>query len=211
MAIKHIWFDFSDTIARTNAEEHSRLKYATYAAVVNKPLDDKLKQEFDEQYEKHHHGVSGIFYSLGKPAGWWSEQVASVDPVRLFVLAEGDIPEMLQQIRQFIPISVFSNINVNKVLPALGIDTGWFAHIISSGMVSKPKPALDGFYKIIELSKLAPNEILYIGDHVTKDIVPAKKVGLQAGLMWGQSDEADYAFGTFRDILELVKSLEAIR
>lgn len=206
MTIKHIWFDFSDTIARTNAAEHDRLKYTTYAAVVNKPLDDKLKQEFDEQYEKHHHGISGIFYALGKPAGWWSEQIASIDPARLFMLAEDDIPEMLQQIKQIVPISIFSNINVDKVLPALGIRTDWFAHILSSGMVKKPKPALDGFYKIIELSHLEPHEILYIGDHITKDIVPAKKAGLQTGLMWQQSVEADYTFASFRDVLKLAKA-----
>lgn len=207
MTIKHIWFDFSDTIARTNAAEHDKLKYTTYATVVNKPLDDKLRQEFDEQYEKHHHGISGIFYALGKPAGWWSEQIASIEPARLFMLAADDIPEMLQQIKQMVPISIFSNITVSEVLPALGIHTDWFTHILSSGMVEKPKPALDGFHKIVELSQLEPPEILYIGDHITKDILPAKKAGLQTGLIWGQSDEADYSFDSFDDILQLVKSL----
>lgn len=205
MAIKHIWFDFSDTIGRINTKEHSKLKYSAYAAVVGRPLDEELKQEFDNQYELHSHSISDIFHSLGKPPGWWSSQVATVEPTKLYVLAEDDIPEILQAIKRHVPISMFSNINLDKVLPALDIDVGWFDHIISSAMFSRPKPALDGFYKIIELSQLEPDQILYIGDHVTKDVLPAKKVGLKAGIIWGKADEADYSFGSFRDILELVE------
>ena len=90
------------------------------------------------------------------------------------------------------------------MLPSLGIDVSFFTHIISSGMFKKPKPALDGFYKLVELSKLPAKEILYIGDSVGKDILPAKQVGIKTGLMWKQSDEADYSFGSFKDILEII-------
>jgi HAD superfamily hydrolase (TIGR01549 family) len=203
-SIKHIWFDFSETIAHINKEEHDKVKYAKYAEVVGKPVDDSLKKEFDEQYEQHHHSISDIFHSLGKPAGWWSGQLAIIEPSKLFQLAEDDIPEMLARIKERVPISIFSNIDLGHVLPALGISMDLFDHVISSGMVSKPKPALDGFYKIVELSKLEPSEILYIGDHLTKDILPAKKVGLQAGMMWNESKEADYSFRSFKDILEVV-------
>jgi FMN phosphatase YigB (HAD superfamily) len=205
MTVQHIWFDFSETIAHINAEEHSKLKYKTYASVVGRPLDTTLKKQFDEQYEAHNHSISDIFYSLGKPPGWWSQQIAAIDPAKLFVLTEKDIPQIMQEIKKYIPVSIFSNINLGRVLPAIGIDPGLFAHILSAGMVSRPKPALDGFYRIIELSKLEPEKILYIGDHENKDIVPAKQVGLQAGIIWGESDKADYTFNSFRDVLELIE------
>ncbi|MEK7561690.1 MAG: HAD family hydrolase [Patescibacteria group bacterium] len=205
MTIKHIWFDFSETIARINTEEHDRLKYATYAEVTGEAVDEKLKNEFDEQYKLHNHSISDIFYSLGKPAGWWSQRIATIPPEKLFVLAENDIPEVLQKIRQVVLISIFSNINLGKVLPAVGIDLKWFTHILSSEMIKRPKPALDGFNKIVELSQLKPSEILYVGDNVFKDVMPAKKVGLQSGLLWNESDEADYNFRSFRDILEFVE------
>jgi FMN phosphatase YigB (HAD superfamily) len=205
MAIKHIWFDFSETIAHINKQEHDRLKYEMYAKVVGKTLDDRLRREFDEQYERHNHSISDVFHSLGKPAGWWSQQITAIDPAKLFVLAQPNIPEIIHRISNFVPVSIFSNINLANVLPSLGIDVSLFAHILSSSTVKKPKPALDGFVKIVELSQLRPNEILYVGDHETKDIVPAKQVGLQAGMIWNKSDMADYNFDSFDDILKLAE------
>lgn len=78
-----------------------------------------------------------------------------------------------------------------------------FTHVISAGMIKEPKPALDGYYKMIEFSVLPPNEILYIGDDVGKDVLPAKQVGILTGLMWSKSDEADYCFGGFEEILNI--------
>jgi len=206
MAIKHIWLDFSETIAHINVTEHDKVKYETYASVVGKPVDEQLKKEFEKQYEQHHHSISDIFHSQGKPPGWWSSQLSAIEPSKLFMLADKDIPEILQKIKAHVPVSIFSNINLDTVLPAVGIDVEIFSHILSSGMVSRPKPALDGFYKIIELSGLKPEEILYVGDHVTKDIVPAKKVGLKAGIIWNSAEEADYSFSSFQDILDFVEN-----
>jgi FMN phosphatase YigB (HAD superfamily) len=205
MEIKHIWFDFSDTIAHTNPEIHDKLKYEAYANVIGQPVDAKLRREFDELYEEHHHSISDIFFTLGKPAGWWAEQMATQDPTELFELMESDIPEVLQAIKRIVPISMFSNIMLNKALPALGIDPDWFEYMLSSKMAGRPKPALDGFYKIVELSRLKPNEILYVGDVVKKDILPAKAVGLRTGIIYRRSDEADYSFDSFEDVLKLLK------
>src|SRR6266550_8709303 len=110
MEIKHVWFDFSDTIARTNAEVHDKLKYEAYANVIGRPVDATLRQDFDELYEVHHHSNSDIFFTLGKPAGWWAEQMATLDPAELFELMEADIPDVLQTIKRIVPISMFSNI-----------------------------------------------------------------------------------------------------
>ena len=204
MKIKHVWFDFSDTIAHTNEQAHDKLKYESYAKVLGRPVDDGLKREFEEAYEAHHHSISDIFFSLGRPAGWWAEQMATQDPAEMFALMEPDIPETLQSIRRLVPISMFSNIMLGKALPALGIEPGWFEHMLSSKMAGRPKPAPDGFYKIVELSELEPGEILYVGDVVAKDILPAKQVGLQTGIIYRKSDEADYSFDKFADILGLV-------
>jgi FMN phosphatase YigB (HAD superfamily) len=203
--IKHIWFDFSETIALLHAEAHNNLRYNSYASVVKKPVTQELIDEYEALYEKNNHSNAAIFRSLGLPGNYWSDKINSVDPSELYKLADESIPEILKKLKEIVPISIFSNIKLGKVLADLGIDTEWFQHILSAGMVKEPKPALDGFYKMIELSQLPPNEILYIGDHVGKDIIPAKKVGIQAGLMWSKSDEADYCFEKFEDVVGLFK------
>jgi len=201
--IKHIWFDFSETIATINRERHNKLRYDSYGKVTDKPVNPELIQEFQELSAKYPNNNSAFFRSLGMLASFWSDQVNSVNPTELYRLKDQDIPEVFNKLSKIVPISIFSNINLEKILPVFQIDLKLITHILSGKMVKEPKPALDGFYKIVELSQLLPEEILYIGDDVRKDILPAKKVGLKTGLIWSSSDQADYNFKNFREILNL--------
>jgi FMN phosphatase YigB (HAD superfamily) len=202
--IKHIWFDFSETIALLNKEVHNQLRYQSYAAVIGKPVSETLITEFEELYKKYNHSNAAIFRSLGLPSGYWSDKINSIDPAQFYRLADKTIPDALKKIKSIAPISLFSNIQLGQVLPVLGIDPSWFSNILSSGMLKEPKPALEGFYKMIELSHLPPSEIMYVGDHVGKDVLPAKQVGIITGLMWNKSPEADYCFENFNAILKVI-------
>lgn len=202
-AIKHIWFDFSETIVFLKKERHDRLRYETYAQVVEKHVSDELIQEYEDLYKKFNHSNAAIFRSLGKSSNFWSESVNSVEPNELYELASQNIPDVLKKIKEQVPISLFSNIQLGKILASLNINPDWFTYVISAGMFKEPKPALDGFYKMVELSGVQAQEILYIGNNVGTDIGPAKRIGLQTGLMWMKSDEADYSFENFEDILKI--------
>lgn len=202
--LHHIWFDCSDTLAFLNKKNHNRLRYSSYAQVTGRAVDDALINEYEELYKKHSNSNAAAFRSLGKSANFWSERIHSVDPKELYTLADPSVPDILQTLKARLPISIFSNIQLEKILPALGIEPSLFTHILSAGMVKEPKPALDGFYKMIELSQLPPAEILYIGDHVEKDVRPAKRVGIKSGILWKKSVEADYSFHAFEDILRIL-------
>jgi len=206
--IKHVWFDFSETIAFLKKERHDRLRYESYSQVVKRPIDKELINEYENLYVKYNHSNAAIFRSLGLSSNYWSERVNSIDPSELYQLADSAIPEVLGKIRKLVPISLFSNIQLGKILTALNLNPTWFTHVISAGMVKEPKPALDGFYKMIELSGLPAKEILYIGDDVEKDVRPAKQVGIRAGLVWKKLDEADYSFEKFEDILDIFSEKE---
>src|SRR3989338_3462447 len=164
--IKHIWFDFSDTIASVIKERHDKLRHDSYATLTGKPVNSELIKEFEELSTKYMKNNSGFFCSLGMLADYWSNQVNSVNPRELYCLVDNNIPDVLSKLKDIVPISIFSNINIDKILPALDIDSNLFTHILSGRMVKAPKPSLNGFYKIIELSNLKPEEILYIGDHI---------------------------------------------
>ncbi len=199
--IKHIWFDFSDTIAHINREVYNAILYSSYAKAVRKENNEALKQEFAETLKKHKSN-SAVFASLGLPAGHLADSIAVVDPHELYTLADENIPDVINHLKDRLPVSIFSNNKLNIILPALGIDTKWFTHILGPETVKNPKPALDGFHKMIELSKAKPSEILYIGDDVHKDLLPAKQVGIVTGLLWKESSKADYCFKNFQAILE---------
>ncbi len=204
--IRHIWFDFSDTIAHINKEERSKLAYKAFAEVQKKTeITSDLIAEYEKHLEKHNKSNSAVFHSLGMPAHYWSDRLNAADPKKIYSLIDPEIPDVLKKLKDILPISIFSNLELKNVLPSFGIDPGWFTHIISSKDVQKPKPALDGFYKMIELSGVPQGTILYIGDEPGKDVAPAKHVGILAGILWRKSPEADFCFEKFRDILSLVE------
>ena len=202
--IKHIWFDFSETIATPNKEVHDKLRYETYASAVGKPHTPDMEEEYEALFAKHKSN-SAVFTALGFDAGYWSERISSIDPKVLLTLTDNDIPNVLDELRKVVPISMWSNIHVENILPVLGVDSKWFTHFLSPDEVKNPKPALDGFRLVIERSKLSPQNILFIGDSLDKEIRPAKSLGIQAGLIWSESAEADYCFNSFQEILELVQ------
>ena len=199
--IKHIWFDFSDTIGRIDRTIYNEILYSAYAEAVGKEVSDELKAHYAEEFKKYKSN-SAVFTSLGKPAGFLADQIAVVEPTKLYSLTDLEIPSVLEKLRNDLPISIFSNNKMDVILPALGIHLDWFTHILGPDDIAKPKPALDGFYKMIEVSSVPANEILYVGDDVHKDLLPAKQVGIVTGLLWKESEEADYCFKNFRAILE---------
>ncbi|MBL8031371.1 MAG: HAD family hydrolase [Candidatus Doudnabacteria bacterium] len=201
MSIKHVWLDFSDTLASINKELHNQLKYKAYAELTGQPLTPELKAEYDVLYTAQISNAA-VFQFLGAPANFWTNQLNTLDPNILYTLVEPNAAQYVQQLRERVPVSIFSNIQLDSVLPALGFEPNWFTHILKS----KPKPALEGFYKIVELSNLQPHKILYVGDQVGKDILPAKQVGLTTGLIYSQAPEADYNFETLQDIFKLLES-----
>jgi len=61
--------------------------------------------------------------------------------------------------------------------------------ILNSADMGYEKPAPEFFAKVIELAECAPDEILYVGDRLDNDVLPALKAGLNAALIrrgvWG--------------------------
>ena len=198
--IKHVWFDFSDTIARINRDIYDKVLYSSYAKTLKKELNEALKQEFTEAFQRYKSN-SAVFAAAGLPAGYLADCMSVVDPKKLYTIMDTNIPDIIRHLKDILPVSILSNNKLNVILPALEVDTKWFTYILGPDVVKNPKPALDGFHKIIELSKLKPDEILYIGDDVHKDLIPAKTVGIKTGLLWKESDEASYCFKDFHEIL----------
>lgn len=119
------------------------------------------------------------------------------------------VPEIyntLDILRDSVKISLFTNAkleNTLRTLEVINIDSNWFTHVISGDDIKARKPALDGFYRVIEKSGIPPKSILYVGDRVDVDILPANQLGLQTCLVYGQSSEANYSFLKFDELLSL--------
>lgn len=206
--IAHIWFDLEGTLTvRSSAyhQVHDELRYNTFAKATQRPRSGALDQEFDELYKKHGSN-SAVFRSLGLPSDYWQTHFEAIDQASFY----SPVPAVfgtLHKLKNILPISLFTNSKPNnafRTLEIIGIEKTWFTHIITGDDVKERKPALDGYNLIVKESGLPANSILYVGDRINVDILPAKSVGMKTCLVWGKSDEADYSYENFDGLLDLV-------
>ncbi|MBI2547815.1 HAD family hydrolase [Candidatus Woesearchaeota archaeon] len=207
--IKHVWFDLDGTLVKRSdafTKAHAQLRYETYAKAVGKPLTEKLKTEFEGLYAKQGSN-SAVFRSLGFPSDFWQKCFSQLDKSRYYKPVKA-VTLTLKRLKDKVPISLFTNLRsegVDKTLQLIDIDKAWFTFIVTGDDIQERKPAQDGFYEMIKRSQVPAEEILYVGDRVTVDILPAKKVGMKTCLVWSISDQADYSFKNFEDLLSLFK------
>ena len=95
--IQHIWFDFSDTLAKPS-QQHDQLLLETYAAAaVKKKVTPELQVELAKKYDTYKSNFA-IFNALGLPAGYWSSVITAQDPTTLYEIFDENIPHILDQL-----------------------------------------------------------------------------------------------------------------
>ena len=211
--IKHICFDLGGTLVRENLEYitvHNELRYKTYAEATDQALTDKLREKYEKLYKKYGTN-SAIFRSLGFPSDYWQNHFNKLDRSKVYYY-DLNIYQTILNLRQIVPLSIFTTITKDatyktfKTLEIGNLDPEYFQFIISGDDVMERKPALEGYYLVINKTNLKPKQILYVGDRVNADIIPAKKAGMKTCLIWQESNEADYCIKNLSELLEIIKS-----
>jgi len=206
--VKHVWFDMGGTLYKETPEfkaVHDKHLYATYARLVGEQHIAKAKLDYDALY-KQYGSNSAVFRSLGMPSDFWHKAFDELD-VSSLLSPDFDTISTLKAIKKTLPISLFTNIKPNtikNVLAHLQIPITDFTYIISGDDIKERKPNLEGFHKMVELTNLPPDEIMYVGDRIDVDIKPAKAVGMKTCLVWSSSDEADHSAGTFSELKDIL-------
>lgn len=207
--IKHIWFDFAGTLYRENPSfiaAHDNLRFSTYANLKGVDDPEVAKREYLQLLEEYGSNAA-VFHALGKPADYWAKQLDAFDFSK-YLKADPDLKATLLELKRIVPFSLFSNFvekRMEVLLQLLGIPKSYFRHVLSAVDLTKPKPALDGFYVMVERTAIPAGQILYVGDQKDKDILPAKRVGMQTCLIYGQSNEADYCVSKLSEVKAIVR------
>ena len=207
--IKHVWFDFAGTLYKETYEFHvlhDRLRYQTYAKLKGLDNMEAAQHEFQELLSKYGSN-SAAFRSLGQPADFWNQKLDDLDYGSV-LKPDPVVSQTLAKLKEVVPVSLFTNFVKYRVLHLLNIleiPPDYFTYILSGDEVTERKPALEGFHKLIEESKISPHQILYIGDRVDVDIKPAKLVGIKTCIIYSKSSEADLCLDSFEDILNIIK------
>jgi|SRR3989344_1351753 len=206
--IKHVWFDFGGTLYKETSKFnsiHDKHRYAIYARLTNQPDLRIAKRDYDKLYKKYGSN-SAAFRSLGVPSDYWMKEFEKLD-LSYLLKPDPEITNTLKSIQEKVPISLFTNIRrvkIKDMLEQLGIPINYFSYILSGDDVKERKPHLEGFHKMVSLSELSANKIMYVGDRIAVDIKPAKRVGMVTCLVWSASPVADYSAPSFGDLSEIV-------
>jgi putative hydrolase of the HAD superfamily len=209
--IKQVWFDFAGTLYKethTFNVVHDQLRYSTFAKVMGISDIKIAEREFLEAY-KEHGSNSAVFRALGKSPDYWSKALDDMDFSKV-LSPDPEVTNSLKELKEKVPISLFTNFikpRVNELLGYLVIPPSYFIHMITGDEIINRKPALDGFYRMIDKSGLPPENILYVGDRIDVDIKPAKTLGIKTCLIYGESDIADYSITSFKELLLLISSV----
>lgn len=99
-------------------------------------------------------------------------------------------------------------IGVESQLRELGFDANFIA---SSAAWGATKPSADFFSRIVQAAQLDANKILYVGDRLDNDILPARKAGMRTAFIrrgpWGylhaQRPEVNLADVCLKSLAEL--------
>jgi HAD superfamily hydrolase (TIGR01509 family) len=107
---------------------------------------------------------------------------------------------------------------LNAMLHAAGI-SDCFTLVLSSEEVGEPKPSLRLFKQALETLQNQPQEVLYIGDEIDNDIIPARDIGMNTILYvppkkyqfktsWRKYSKNDYNIYRIHNITELTALLK---
>ena len=88
-------------------------------------------------------------------------------------------------------------------LKLLGLKKNIFSHIFTTYDLPFVKPDPQVFSYIMQKLKVAPNQIMSIGDRVETDLLPAKQVGMKTCLVWEKSPEIDVSVDSVYKVQKL--------
>lgn len=208
--IEHIWWDLDGTVYKTPPEFEAvkfQRRFELYSDIIGKPINEKLKGEYKQLY-KQFGSHSAVFVSLGKDKGYWQRELEEID-LMPYIKQDSKTVKMFQRFKELPYLhSIFTNRRPDygrKILKHLGIPFNLFKNYLTNADIARPKPYLDGYKKMVKLSGLRPKEILFVGDRIETDILPAKKIGLKTALVWSEknSSEADYTFKHVGDVISI--------
>ncbi|WP_419818581.1 HAD family hydrolase [Glaciibacter flavus] len=107
-------------------------------------------------------------------------------------------------------------LGVDKQLKAAGLSADFMASSEAWGVA---KPSTEFFSRIVDVARLEPSAILYVGDRLDNDVLPARSAGLRTALIrrgpWGHihasRPEAELADLRVDSLVELTAAVVGVR
>lgn len=216
--IKAIFFDTSDTLYKNEALEKAYPnKLVELIAETRGIAKDEAKQLLSDTTEKLKANEKHVTkVRAAEELGFTRPEVHEKAFCRVvpsdYLSKDEALDAVMAQLAKRYKLGIISNLNhahMLEVFQALGLSPDWLPLMVTEDMVHDIKPAAEPFLKAVELAGCLPEECLYIGDSPTKDMRPAKEVGMKTVLISenpasGDMHHADTSIGNVKDIMSLL-------
>jgi putative hydrolase of the HAD superfamily len=154
--------------------------------------------------------VSDIVDRMGISREDFYKAVDSVDSSK-FLKPDPELRKTLDYMKGKWKLAMLTNLSRKttlNILKALGLDPTLFDPLITASEMAKGKPDPEPFIRISKALDLEPSSIMMVGDSVSSDLVPAKKLGMKTALVSERKISTPLADLEARNVPELKENLE---
>lgn len=136
--------------------------------------------------------------------------IDSVDASK-FLKPDRELRKTLDYMKEKWKLAMLTNLSRKStlnILKALGLNSNLFEPLISASEMAKGKPDPEPFIRISQALDLNPSSIMMVGDSVSSDLAPAKKLGMKTALVSEKKISTPLADLEVGSITELREKLE---
>jgi HAD superfamily hydrolase (TIGR01549 family) len=219
--IRAMIFDLSGTLYENEEldDEYAKMLYRLVSEARDIGLDEskriisEKKKELEKTLGKHATKLSAM-EALGFDRKMVHDAYCKVEP-RKYLGKNKRLSDFLNALKRGYKLGLITNLRsaqAVKTLKALCVDEKVFNRIVGEEGVVDVKPASEPFLKMLSFLNLSGEECVYVSDSVTKDLMPAKKLGFKTVLVGDAEIKPEHEkFMDYRvkDVYGLKEVLEA--
>lgn len=172
-------------------------------------MNDEEKLNFFSEYEKIIIDNSGSNVDVGVAKNIWVEITKQKYDLKIFP----DLIQCINDLRDLgLILGLISNINMSgkKIAEKLGVSS-YFNYVFTSEDLGYEKPNKMIFEKSLDIAKLTPSEVVFIGDQVESDILGAKNANILPILLDRYNNYENYSevikINDLFQLQEIIKNL----
>jgi len=203
--VKAVGWDLDGTLYPHDCVQHDLL-YDRQIRVVAKEKKlsfDSAEVEYAKVYDRlgsntktlNHFGIDGLKFFTS----FWDE----ID-LEKYIRSDQRVVQLIKQLNNNFIQFIISNSNrrdqIEKKLKLIGFVESCFDLVVSTVELGSVKPDPKPFLVALEKLQLKPEEVLFVGDRVTTDVMGAKGVGMKTCLVGKESKEADVSVKSVYDV-----------
>jgi putative hydrolase of the HAD superfamily len=216
LEIKALVFDLEGTLynSRELANEWRVQVFKLLKEKTGRSEEDILKEFLKITEELREQGfrrppVSMIVEKVGITREEFYKAIDSVD-AKKFLKPDPELKQALEHMKKRWKLAMLTNLSRKStlnIIEALDLDPEIFNPLITASEMEKGKPDPEPFKKIIEYLGLEPSSIMMVGDSISSDLAPAKKLGMKTALV-SEKESSPLADIKVKNIVELKEILE---